>query len=151
MLTVRSARMFPEAALLPEVTRLMDTVLGSISDGPSTHGSPVSPVAPAINAYEDADGFRLEAELPGYGLSDVTITMEGQELTIAGSRSVTIPDNATPIRRERSASTSFSRTIRFGVPIDAEKITARLDAGVLHVLLPKAETARARRIEVRGS
>lgn len=152
MMIRRVHRMFPEVggiggtALLPEVSRLVDSVFAGLPEGVAG----VTPVFPPINAFEDAEAIHLEAELPGYALSDVSITMEGPELTIAGSRSETLPEGATPIRRERSAGVNFSRTIRLGVPVDAERVTAKLESGVLSVTLPKAEAARARKIEVKG-
>lgn len=143
MLTRRTNRIFPEFSLLPEVGQIVDSFLSAAPAG-------VTAVFPPLNVWEDNDNFHVEAELPGYAMSNIDISMTGSELTIAGTRDETLPENATLHRAERSTeSTKFTRTIRIGAPIQTEAVSAKFDAGVLTVTLPKAAEAKPRRIQVK--
>jgi len=136
----------PEVAF-PSMETLMDTFLAGTATRPG------ATTFPAINVWEDEQALHVEAELPGYSMSDVDITTLGNELTIAGSRRGATPDNVHFRRRERDAggAAGFKRTLRIGVPIDTEKVKATLVSGVLTVTLPKAEAAKPRKIEIRGA
>lgn len=164
MLNGRVYRMFPEtgraaggtcgvgaAGLLPEMSRLVDSVLAGMPE--PRHGAAAAGASdfPAIDAIETAEAIELEVELPGYALADLSITMEGPELTIAGSAPKrTLPEGAAVLRRERPERAAFARTVRVSVPIDAERVSARLESGILRVSLSKAEVAKPRKIEVKG-
>lgn len=105
---------------------------------------------PPLNVWEDRDNVYAEAELPGFSMDDLEITMLGNELTISGERrEMQVPQGAVFHRRERPAG-EFTRTIRLGVPINADAVSAELNNGVLLVTLPKAEAARPRKIEVKS-
>jgi HSP20 family protein len=140
--------MFSEFAAAPEVERLMSSFFASPQGGAPASGRAV----PALNVWENEHALHVEAELPGYSLENLEITTLGNELTIAGSRTEATPENATFHRRERTTggTSQFKRTLRIGVPIDAEKIAAKLEQGVLTVTLPKAEAAKPRKIEVKA-
>ncbi|HMN42535.1 MAG TPA: Hsp20/alpha crystallin family protein [Phycisphaerales bacterium] len=147
MLTCRVPGMFNEFAAAPEVERLMSSFFAS----PTATGG-AAQAFPPLNVWEDADSLHVEAELPGFSMENLEITTLSNELTIAGSRSEAAPENATFHRRERAAggSSQFRRTLRIGVPIDADQVTARLEQGVLTVTLPKAAAAKPRKIEVKA-
>lgn len=125
------------------VNRLMESVL---NDGP---GARVGPRAyPALNAWEDAHSIVVEAELPGFRIEDIELTLTGGDLTIAGKREPAPTEAGSAfIRRERAAG-RFSRTIRIGAELDGEKVSASMTNGVLTITLPKAASARPRRIDV---
>lgn len=103
---------------------------------------------PSINAWEDANNLFIEAELPGFRIEDLDITLTGNELTISGTRAETKPEGATFYRRERPSG-AFSRTARVGFEVDGSKVTASLVNGVLKVTLPKAEAVKPRKIDVK--
>lgn len=142
MLTARfqpaSATTFPR-----NVNELMESMLNDFpSFGVSTRRYP------ALNAWEDEQALHVEAELPGFRIEDLDISMKGTELTISGSRADRAPEGATLHRRERPSG-SFSRTVRIGTQVDTGAISATLKHGVLSVTLPKAQAAKPRRIEVK--
>lgn len=141
MLTARFPRMIPACAFSQTVDQLFHE-FPSFSTPARTF--------PALNAWEDASSIFVEAELPGFSIKDVEITFSGNELTISGTRAETKPEGATLHRRERSSG-SFSRTLRVGADVDGAKISATLTNGVLTVVLPKAEAARPRKIDVKVS
>lgn len=116
-------------------------VPGGLASGALADGGP------ALNISETPESFELEMELPGLSLSDVELTLEGRDLTIRGERKTVLAENATWQRRERFHG-SFTRSLHFGADLDAARVSAKLENGVLSVTLPKAETAKARRIPI---
>ncbi len=105
---------------------------------------------PPLNAWEEADALHVEAELPGLNLSDLEIYVTGgNQLTIKGRRQQPAPEKAVWHREERNFG-EFSRVLTLPYPVDADKVEARFDNGVLHVTLPKAESARPRKIVVKS-
>lgn len=115
-----------------------------------TYGRASHGVFPAINAWEDEQAVSIEAELPGFALEDIEITMTGRTLTLAGKREIALPEGAAFVRRERQQG-RFSRTLTLNTDIDTAKISASLDRGVLRITLPKAESVKVRRIEVKSA
>lgn len=130
-----------------EIDRLFESLLPEAveSFGRASHG-----VFPAINAWEDEQAISIEAELPGFALEDIEITMTGRTLTLSGKREVELPQGSAFVRRERPQG-RFSRTLTLNTDIDSGKISASLDKGVLRITLPKAESVKVRRIEVKSA
>jgi HSP20 family protein len=88
----------------------------------------------------------LEAEMPGVNREGLEITLEDNEITIVGHRrSETTPGQ--PLFRERHAA-DFRRVFELDPAIDAGKISARMDQGVLTLTLPKSEKVKPRKIRV---
>lgn len=105
---------------------------------------------PAMNLWEDGDAFRLEAEVPGLDLKDLEIYVTGHDqLTLKGERKPPQLDKAVHHRQERGFG-AFVRTFTLPADVNADKVEARLDNGVLRLRLPKSETAKPRRIEVKS-
>ncbi len=103
---------------------------------------------PPVCLWEDGERFVLEAEVPGLKMENLNVEVLGSEITIKGTRSRETGENVTFHRQERGAG-EFSRTIALAVEIDPERAEASLKDGVLTVLLPKAEAARAKKIDVK--
>jgi HSP20 family protein len=104
---------------------------------------------PAINIWEDEDNILFEAEVPGLTMNDIELFVVGNELTVKGERNEERDERKTYHRRERGIG-SFSRVIHLPVDINADKVEAVLKNGVLTVTLPKAETAKPRKVEVKA-
>jgi HSP20 family protein len=103
---------------------------------------------PPVNIWGDSDSVYAEAELPGMQLDQLEIYVtEGNQLTIQGDRRQREPDKRVWHRLERGFG-QFNRTIMLPVKVDADKVEARFDHGVLLVTLPKSEAAKPRRISV---
>ena len=103
---------------------------------------------PPVNIWGDSDKVYAEAELPGMQLDHLEIYVtEGNQLTIQGERRQRELDNGGWCGQERGFG-QFSRTIMLPVKVDADKVEARFDHGVLCVTLPKNEAAKPRRISV---
>jgi HSP20 family protein len=103
---------------------------------------------PAIDIIEQENQAVVIAELPGVKKEDVKIEFENAALKISAERKpYEVPENAKLVLNELS-SQKFSRSIQFEHDIDASKISADLTNGILKVVLPKSESAKARTIEV---
>lgn len=103
---------------------------------------------PALNIRDEGENFQLEAELPGLRIEDIDLAAAGSELRIRGKREAPSGKDWTPIRQER-LSGEFFRTVTLPAPIDAEYVQASLKDGVLRVTLPKAPSAKPRKIDVK--
>lgn len=110
----------------------------------------LAPTFPPLNVREDADAFYLEAELPGLTEEQVQVSVvHRNQVVITGERKADEKAEGNWHRRERVFG-KFQRTLKLPAPIDAEKVEAKLENGVLLVTLPKAEEAKPRRISVKG-
>lgn len=117
---------------------------------PAVHGASPS-LYPALNLHETENAFTIEAELPGFTEEDVELGVQGDVLTLKGSRTAeTQAEGSTYHRRERWSG-SFERTLRLPTDIDAEKVSATLTNGVLTITLPKPAAALPRKISVKGA
>jgi HSP20 family protein len=103
-------------------------------------------VLPEVNIFETKDGYTVEAEMPGVSKDGLEITLEGTEITIVGHRR-NEPASGTPLFRERSHA-DFRRVFELDPAIDASKIAAKMEQGVLTLTLPKSEEVKPRRINV---
>jgi len=103
-------------------------------------------VLPEVNIYETKDGYAVEAEMPGVSKDGLEITLEGSEITIVGHRNHDIV-TGTPLFRERTHA-DFRRVFELDPAIDASKIVAKMDQGVLTLTLPKSEQVKPRKINV---
>ncbi len=105
---------------------------------------------PAVNVWEDGDALHIEAELPGQKLEDLEIYVTGNnQLTLKGERKATTPEKGVRHRQERGFG-KFVRTITLPFAVDANNVDARFEHGVLNIKLAKHESAKARKIVVKG-
>jgi HSP20 family protein len=103
---------------------------------------------PAINFWEDETTIYAEAELPGLVQEQLEVYVtEDNQLTIRGERRPTEFANATWHRRERGSG-KFQRTLTLPADVDADKVEARLENGVLRLTLPKSKKAWPKKIAV---
>ena len=103
-------------------------------------------LAPEVNIFETKDEYVLEAEMPGVSKDGLEITLEGNVLTLVGRRSDETPAGEPVYRESRAA--DYRRVFELDPAIDAERINARVDQGVLKLTLPKAERVKPRKIAV---
>ena len=103
-------------------------------------------IAPAATVLENADGYTLEVEMPGVSKENLEMWVENNELTILGRRSMPAVEG-TLLHRE-SRSENFRRTFELDPSINAEKISAKIEQGVVSLTLPKAEQVKPRKITV---
>jgi HSP20 family molecular chaperone IbpA len=104
-------------------------------------------VRPVVNIYETAESYVLEAELPGVSKEGVSVNVENNLLTLEGRRTVPVLPEDGYFYRESSGG-DFRRVFELDPAIEAGKISARMEQGVLTLTLSKAEAAKPRRIAV---
>ena len=106
---------------------------------------------PTVNVSENAEGFRVTADLPGLEKKDVTVAIEEDRLVLSGSRSEEKEEKGRNWHRRERSSGEFRREIELPSEIDTIKSTATMHNGVLIVdLVKKAESIQKRRVlEVR--
>jgi HSP20 family protein len=103
-------------------------------------------VTPSASLMETSDGYTLEVEMPGVNKDGLEISVDNNELTIIGRRSLPQIDG-TLIHRE-SHPENFQRRFELDPSIDSEKISAKIEQGVVTLTLPKAEDVKPRKITV---
>jgi HSP20 family protein len=109
-----------------------------------------APAFPAVNVWEDSEALFVEAELPGVDAKDLDIHVTGgNQLTVKGERKPAVPDKGVVHRQERGFGT-FTRVLTLPFQVNADKVDAQFDNGVLLIKLPKHEAAKPRKITVKA-
>jgi HSP20 family protein len=110
-------------------------------------GQRVEYFTPVVNLHQDADGFTLEVEMPGVAKQGVEVTVEDGKLILGGHRTAVANDFGRPVYRERKMG-EYRRVFDLDPSIDAARISARIEQGLLTVHLPKTEAVKPRKITV---
>jgi len=110
-----------------------------------TRGESVRYHLPAVNIYETTDGYTLEADMPGVNRDGLEIYLDQNELTLLGRRPGSTPET---VHYRESGSGDFRRVFELDPGIDTEKITARVENGVLTLHLARREQTKPRQIAV---
>jgi HSP20 family protein len=105
--------------------------------------------APALDISERKDAYLVTVELPGVDAEDLEITMEDGLLTIQGERHLAHDSSEQQFHRIERRYGAFRRSITLPAQVQAEQIQASFDNGVLQIVVPKAEEAKPKRIQVR--
>jgi len=106
---------------------------------------------PAVDIVEEKARFVLRADLPGVGVDDIELRMEGGVLSISGVRSREQHEEADGVQRFERSTGKFFRRFTLPETADAEQITARSANGILEVSIPKLPEVQARRISVEAA
>lgn len=137
---------FGEISLLQnEMNRLFDSAL---------HGWPVETPNAAINWSPAADVYESETELvvhvdlPGIDPKMVDARVENNVLSIRGERRFKEKYEKETFHRVERSHGVFTRSFALATAVDASKIRATYEAGVLTITLPKAENAKPKRIQI---
>ncbi len=107
--------------------------------------------SPRVSVTEDEASFRVSAELPGIEEKDIEVSLGDGTLTLKGERRWESEEKGKDYHRREQAYGSFHRVIPLPADVDAEKASASFKNGVLTVTLPKAATARSRKIEIEAA
>jgi HSP20 family protein len=108
-----------------------------------------APAGPPVNVWSDDNNFFAEADLPDLNLEHLEVFVtDGNQLTIKGERKAPEVPGAVWVRQERPFG-QFSRVVTLPSLVDADKVEAKYENGVLRLKLPKSEAAKPRKITVR--
>ncbi|HEY7318406.1 MAG TPA: Hsp20/alpha crystallin family protein [Candidatus Binatia bacterium] len=103
-------------------------------------------VVPPVDIYETNEGLIVKADLPGVAKENLDVRVENNLLTIRAQSTHVAPGE--PVYREY-ALVNFFRQFELNERVDQTKISADLKHGVLTLVLPKAEEAKPRKIDVK--
>lgn len=107
--------------------------------------------SPRLAAYAKDGDLMLTYDLPGVGLEDVDITLDGNLLTISGERKATTYEGANYYLNELPYG-PFRRSVAVPEGIDADSIKAHFKGGVLEVVLPGAvQEVQPKKIAIESS
>ena len=103
---------------------------------------------PPVDLIEDEHAFTLHLELPGVDRDKIEVEVTREELVIRGERPYVTPEAGNIVHSERVYG-QFQRSFRLGAPMQNNAVEASYKDGILTVRLPKTESVKPRRIEVR--
>jgi HSP20 family protein len=135
------------SSLQSEMNRLFNTFF----DTPTTGGNGTGGVrrwVPSMDLVETEDSFVLRADLPGLSEGDVAIELEDNVLTVSGERKAEHEEKKEGFYRMERSFGQFRRSLTLPEGVDAEKIAATFDKGVLEVRIPKPEERKPRRVAI---
>lgn len=134
---------------LNQVRDEMDRLLTGVAEYTATAGlwPRTSRGQHAVNLWEEGDTLNVELEVPGLTNDQVDISVVAGELTIELHRPDSKQEGVVFHRRERWFG-EFKRVLRLPFDVDADRVVAELHDGVLNISLPKAESAKPRKISV---
>lgn len=153
-MNLMSFDLFDEMA---RMRREIDRFLGN--DGPSSWTFPFSRISflpgraargyPLINISEDNDGIYIDALAPGLDPEGLSVTVSGNQLILSGEKKA-LPRSVEPeyIHRSERSTGRFARSLSLSAEVESDKVQASYTNGVLHIILPKIEAAKPRRIQV---
>jgi HSP20 family protein len=107
--------------------------------------------APPVDVYEDEHTVTLKIEVPGIDEKDIDVRIENNVLTVHGERKFEKEEKEENFRRVERQYGSFTRTFTLPTTVDAEKVSANYDKGILKVVLPKKAEAKPKQIKVNVS
>jgi len=102
---------------------------------------------PPVDVIEDATGITLLADLPGVPRDRLNLRVEGDQLAIEAEVVLPAPEGVAPLHAEVTLS-RYRRSFTLSKELDADRVSAELEQGVLRVRIPKAQHAQPRRISV---
>lgn len=103
---------------------------------------------PVVDIFEEPEFLRITAEIPGVKPEDVRISVEGNILTIAGTKQQVAEEKAERVFRYERTYGTFERSFTLPATVDVEHIKANYENGVLHLILPKVEKAKPRFVKL---
>jgi HSP20 family protein len=116
------------------------------------HGS-ARVLAPALDIVERGDAYVISLELPGVDPTTIDLSFDQNVLTVKGTKPAAQGGGAKGeelrVYADERVSGAFERSVRLPKLVDGTKISAEASNGVLHITVPKAQAAQARKIEIR--
>jgi HSP20 family protein len=134
------------SSLQSEMNRLFNTFFDTPTTG--ANGGGARRWVPSMDLVETDEHFVLRADLPGLTEADVSIELEDNVLTVSGERKTEHEDKKEGFYRMERSFGQFRRSLTLPEGVDADKIAARFDKGVLEVRIPKPEERKPRRVAI---
>jgi HSP20 family protein len=141
-------RRFAPANDLLGMRRLNALLDEAFTGWPVGNGVATSAWLPSVDVFEDKENLKIVAELPGLKPEDVKITLESSTLTLRGEKKQVAEEKTERVHRYERSYGSFERSFSLPNTVEADKVAASFENGVLTITLPKAEKAKPREIAV---
>jgi HSP20 family protein len=109
---------------------------------------PPSADFPPVNVWAGADGATVMAEIPGINPDELDITVHQDTVTLRGKRDPEPPDDETIVHRQERPLGPFTRTIVLPFRVDADKVSARFNRGLLTLELPRPEADKPHQVKI---
>lgn len=103
---------------------------------------------PVVDIFEEPEHVRIVAEIPGVKPEEVKILVEGNVLTIQGTKEQFAEEKAEKVHRYERTYGAFERSFTLPTTVDPQNIKANYEVGVLTLILPKIEKAKPREIKL---
>lgn len=103
---------------------------------------------PMVDIVEEPDAIRIVAEIPGVKPEDMRISIEGNLLTIAGTKEQVREEKVERLHRYERTYGAFERSFTLPATVDVEAIKASYELGLVTLVLPKVEKAKPRQVKV---
>jgi len=120
-----------------EFDRLFNSMVGDLFRRRGVQNSTTTTWTPRLEAYGKDGDLVLHYDLPGVGLEEVEITLDGNVLTVSGERKASTEEGVNYYLNELPYG-AFTRSVTVPEGVDADTIKARFENGVLEVVLPGA-------------
>jgi HSP20 family molecular chaperone IbpA len=104
-------------------------------------------LAPAVDILDDGESYNIVMDLPGVKSDDLKLDLEHKSLTIHATRQGH-NGKTRMLHKGRRGGGEFERRFAVGEEVDRDKVSARLEDGVLTITLPRRAEDRKRRIEI---
>lgn len=137
-----------------EMTSLRDAMSQLVAESFVRPRTPAGVFQPPLDLYETENEYVMRLAAPGLKPDNFEITAQQNMLTIRGRTEDEQQDenqqNGLRYHIQEQRFGEFARTIRFPTPVDTDKIRASLADGILNIRVPKAESAKPKRISVQA-
>ena len=101
-----------------------------------------------VNIVENQDNYTLTAEIPGMQEKDISLEIADGRMTLKGHIEASQATEEKSYRMQEFSRRSFERSFTIGEGIDQDHVSAKLDSGILTVVLPKKEEAKPKTVKV---
>jgi HSP20 family protein len=103
---------------------------------------------PSANVWEEDDTVHVEMAVPGLKKDDININITSDSVRISGNTKKEEKQDDKKKYYYRSMESSFEQSFNLPTKVDSQKSKAKLEDGVIHITLPKAEEVKPKKIEI---
>jgi len=136
--------------LLDDFRKEMDQLFHQFNSGEK--GGEMAPVqwSPRLNVSENETQYDVSIDLPGLKPEEVNVELRQGELWITGERKTETEEQGKTWHRVERSYGQFRRVVRLGDDLASDKVEAEYKDGVLKIVVPKAEQAKTKKIEIKS-
>jgi HSP20 family protein len=99
---------------------------------------------------QDHDSFYIRSEIPGMTLNELDVSVTGRNVTISGERKIPSEDHQVRYHRREREEGKFRRQFNLPTDVESDQVQAKYRNGMLMIVLPKAESAKPKKITING-